>query len=126
MHKLTIGYRCRIKPSSTSWGSKGHGYENREVLLQERNDGEFSVMVLKRGKNVPLDKHWKTVTGVVAWVIPDDMELVDKDIDTNLDFMDWWEEHKEDFCPECDWFDEHQLAKWDYYDKCPNCGRVID
>lgn len=54
--KLTVGYRARIKPSSR-W--KDDNYANREIILAERgSNGDFSVMVLKEGVNVPLDKHW--------------------------------------------------------------------
>lgn len=116
--RLTLGYRARIKPTS-SW--KDHGYANREVILTKRSAGDWAVMVLKEGVNVPLDHHWKTVDDEVAWIHEDDLDLVDKDIDTNIQFMDWYHENEEDFCPDCGFFDENVLAKHDYYPYCPKC-----
>ena len=134
MPKLTIGYRCRIK-STSSW-NKNWGYGDREVLLQERSGGEFSVLVLKKGENVPLDKHWETVDNSIAWLTEDDLELVDKKIATNIKFMDWYEEHEEEFCPDCGYWEEGAFnsddeaeSKW--FDKksgdylCPKCGCIV-
>lgn len=119
-NKLTLGYRARIKPSSR-WGDDD--YANREVILAERSSGgDFSAMVLKEGVNVPLDKHWKTVADEIAWLHESELDLVDKNIDTNIRFMDWYHEHEDDFCPDCGFFDENVLAKPDYYPYCPKCN----
>ena len=105
MKRLTIGFRARIKPG-TSW-DKDWEYGNREVLLVERSSGgDFSVMILKEGVNVPLLRENDCpVRNEVAWVDEDDRELVDKDLDTNMDFIDWYQEHRDDFCGDCGvWF----------------------
>lgn len=118
--KLTLGYRARIKPDS-GWGDDD--YANREVILAERSSNDdWSVMVLKEGVNVPLDKHWETVADEVAWIHESGLDLVDKNIEANIRFMDWWHEHEEDFCPDCGYFDENVLIKYDYYPYCPKCN----
>ena len=118
---LTSGYRARIKPTS-SW-AKNWNYGNHEVILTERSsNNDFSVMVLKEGVKVPLDHHWETVCDEVAWIHESNLDLVDKDIDTNIRFINWWHEHEEDFCPDCGYFDENVLAKYDYYPYCPKCN----
>jgi hypothetical protein len=134
MPRLTVGYRCRIKPDSP-WGKGWHNCANREVLLKERSGGEFSLLILKEGKNIPLDKHYETVDSEVAWVEEEAMELVDKDVNTNLTFIDWYEEACEDFCPDCGYWDEEASLGWqekvktkwhngeDYI--CPKCGCVV-
>ena len=44
----------------------------------------------------------------MAWIDEEDMVLVDSDFDTNLDFIDWYQEHEDEFCPDCGaWFPEN-------------------
>ena len=113
--RLTVGYRARIltlkeKPAQ---GLRRHGNEGswrrsdggREVLLVERGHDSFSVMLLGKGIKELKRKDPNTIVGQMAWVPEDDMVLVDMDLDTNLDFIDWYQNHEEDFCPDCyGWF----------------------
>ena len=97
--RLTVGYRCRIKPDS-SWAE--HGYANHECILKERSGAEFSVLMLKKGTNVELFRGDGTVVDECAWFTEHaDLELVDKEIDTNIRFLDWYEEAEEYKCPDC-------------------------
>lgn len=118
--RLTIGMRCRFRPKRSSWKE----YTGHECLLQERSGKEFSVMVLAKGKNVRLEKE-KTgvVINQVAWVAPGDLEYVDSKFKSNLDFMDWYEEHEEDFCGDCGaWFPGYSMAGEEGFEeaRCPN------
>jgi hypothetical protein len=119
--RLTIG--CRARMLNTSHRS----YAGHEVLLKERNsNGDFAVMIL--GKNVKELEKEKSgiVENEIAWVSESALELVDKDFDTNLDFMDWYEQHENDFCPDClAWFPGNsgfmgKDPKTGKYLKCPN------
>lgn len=118
--RLTIGCRARMLNTS-HWGDD---YAGREVLLKERSpgSGDFDVMILGKGvKELEREKSG-IVTNEIAWVPESALELIDKDFDTNLDFMDWYTEHEDDFCPNClAWFpgyDEPQESG--EYLKCPN------
>jgi hypothetical protein len=100
--RLTIGMRCKIKPSS-SWYTKGG---HNEALLQERSGDSFSFLGL--GQKELKKEDPQTVTGGGAWINEDELEHIDSDFETNLDFMDWYEEHEEDFCGDCGaWFPEN-------------------
>jgi hypothetical protein len=131
--RLTIGMRCRFKvawAATHSWSE----YAGHECLLQERSStGGFSVMVLGEGKNVELKKEDPTtVVNQVAWVNEEELEHINSDFGTNLDFMDWYQEHEEDFCGDCGaWFPNSggidPATDEDYV--CPNreCpGRLYD
>lgn len=128
--RLTVGCRARILPPAPknkkdsrrfekSW--REH-YPNREVLLVERiSGGSFSVLLLVDGTNVPLTMGKKNVVdNQIAWVSEEDMELVDMDFNTNLDFIDWYEEHEEYFCPDCGEWTGGELSCLDIDFKCPN------
>lgn len=128
--RLTIGMRCRFiskKTEDHSWAE----YADRECLLKERSSGgDFSVMVL--GQEELKKEDPKTVLNEVAWVSEDDLEFVNAKFKANLDFMDWYEEHEEDFCGDClAWFpDRGRLdPETDEDHVCPNekCpGRLYD
>jgi len=130
--KLTIGMRCRFKPE----GVKGHSwskYGGYECLLEERSGGSFSVMVLRKGKNVELKKEDSdTIISQVAWVDEDDLEFVNAKFKANLDFIDWYQAHIYDFCGDCGtWFPDrgrlNPKTNEDYV--CPNencAGRLYD
>jgi hypothetical protein len=122
---LTVGYRARILPAKSE-SLKEHQsfwrevYANREVLLIERNRGanEFSAMVLREGKYVPLKKRdGKTVDDQIAWVSENELVLVDTDLKANLDFIDWYQLNDDKFCPDCGvWFPNNGLSGH----SCPN------
>lgn len=118
--RLTIGCRARILNKS-SWRED---IGAAEILLKERSSGgDFAVMVLGKGiKELEKEKSG-VVVNEVAWVSEKDMELINRDFETNLDFMDWYDEHEEDFCPDClGWFPnigrEDPKTGEDF--KCPN------
>ena len=126
MERLTIGYRCRIKPTS-SWAT-GWGYGNREVILKERSVSNFSAILLKEGRNVSLDRVSGTVEDCIAWLSESELELVDKSIDDNIRFLDWYEEAQEYECPDCGWLcQEDYAAQSDIDDDyaCPKCGCIF-
>ncbi len=120
--RLIIGSRARIltlkeKPKQVgpeffkneeSWREEFGG---REVLLVKRSsgDGDFSVMLLGKGVKELKRKDPHTVKDRMSWVPEEDMVLVDRDFDANLDFIDWYQEHEEEFCPDCGaWFPENE------------------
>ena len=131
--RLTIGCRARIitieeKPKQTgseffaNESSWREGYGGREVLLEERNQGDFSVMLLGKGVKELKKKDGHTIDGGMAWVPEEDMVFVNKDFDANLDFIDWYQEHEDEFCPDCGvWFPENGGLNEDETDVlCPN------
>lgn len=91
--KLTIGMRCRIKDSSEQWDD----YGGKEVLLTERSGPSFGCLVL--GQKALKKKDPKTVIDEIAWVDEEDLEHIDSDFEANLRFIDWYQEHEEEFCP---------------------------
>ena len=124
--RLTIGYRCRVKPGS-SWCD--HGYADHECILAKRSGQDFSVVMLKKGTNVALFRGDGTVVDECAWFEEhSDLELVDKDIDTNIRFLDWYEEAKEYECPDClhlckDEFEADSDRDDDF--ACTKCGCIF-
>ena len=127
MGKLTIGYRCRIKEGS-SWANSFEA--GREVILKERQAREFSVIVLKKGTNIPLIQEGGTVVNEAAWFSEEkDLELVDSNIEANIRFMDWYEEVQEYECPDClhlCWNEDKQESTLIDDENgegcCPKCG----
>jgi len=129
--RLTVGCRARIlPPGPKNKKDKRHfekswcdNYPNREVLLIERSlGGNFAVLLLISGENVPLTQGAKNVVdNQVAWISEEDMELVDADFNTNLDFIDWYQEHEECYCPDCGEWGGGEISSIDYFDfECPN------
>lgn len=117
--RLTVGMRCRIKPSS-SWYNDAET-EINEVLLEKRSGNSFSFLGL--GQEELKKEDPQTVTGGGAWIDEDDLEHINSDFETNLEFMDWYQEHEEDFCGDCGaWFQEQ--GQWDPDTeediRCPN------
>lgn len=110
MKKLTLGYRARIK--SARWDE----YINHEVLLTERSGKNFGGMVLRKGTNISLIKGTGTVIDQVAWLEPGEIEFVDDNIEANMDFIDWYEENENSFCPDCRNFCGEDAVN------CPKCG----
>jgi len=120
--RLTVGCRARIltlkeKPKNIPDNCIDHtwrqDYGGCEVLLTERSLDSFDVMLL--GKDVKVLEREKSgiVTNEMAWVPESDMVSIDRDFDTNLDFIDWYKQHEDEFCPACgSWF--------------PDRGRLID
>ena len=108
--RLTLGYRARIK--SERWEE----YTNHEVLLTERSGKNFGGIVLKKGANTLLTKGTGTVIDQVAWLYPDEIEFVDSNIEANMDFIDWYEENEDNFCPDCQNFCGENATN------CPKCG----
>jgi len=126
MERLTVGYRCRIKPEGP-WGLKD-GYAGHEVILTERSRKEFSVLVLKKGKDIPLNRVDGIVVNCIAWLDEDELEFVDKNIDTNIRFIDWYAEIEEYECPDCGHLcHEEYMADLDRDDdfECPKCDCVF-
>ncbi len=115
-HRLTVGCRARFltieeKPLDRKNGfvNEGHWreeYGGREVLIKERSSsGGFSVMLIGEGVKKLRKRDPRTIENEMAWVDEEDLILVDTNFDNNLDFIDWYEEHEEDFCPDCGaWF----------------------
>ena len=129
-HRFTVGCRARIltlaeKPPQTET-KDGHymnesswrkDYGDREVILVERSHGTFTVMLLGEGVKKLKKEDPHTVDDEMAWIDEEDMVLVDKDFDTNLDFIDWYQEHEDEFCGDCGaWFPENGR---DWF-LCPN------
>ncbi len=126
--RLTVGCRAHIitieeKPKQTGPGFYGNeeswreDYGGREVLLVERSHGTFDVMLLGKGVKELKKKDPHTVVDKMAWIDEEDMVLVDSDFDTNLDFIDWYQEHEDEFCPDCGaWFPKQKMDEA----SCPN------
>lgn len=119
MQRLKVGMRCRIKKNS-DWDE----YVGHEILLERRNGKKFSFLVLREGKNIPLEKE---KAGVVenwcSWITEDELEFVDSDFERNMDFIDWYQENEELFCPDCGaWYPKYGRIdpETDDYYPCPN------
>ena len=122
--RLIIGCRARIltlteMPKRTgpdfysneeSWRKE---YGGQEVLILERSNDSFSVMLLGKGVKKLKKKDPKTTEGSMAWVPEDNMVLVDRNFEDNLDFIDWYQENEENFCGDCGVWREDK-------DPCPN------
>ncbi len=131
MKRLTVGMRARLKAES-SW-CEGHWEfdENTELLLVKRSHGSFSCMVLGQKELKKEDPN--TVVNEIAWVDEEDLVFVNDDFEDNLDFIDWYQEHEDDFCPDCNaWFPDYgrtdPAIDDDYYcpnEKCPG-NRIRD
>lgn len=106
--RLTVGMRAKFTAEShwvkENWFSIKAG---AEVLIKERSSSAgFSVMLL--GQKELKKKDPQTVLSKYAWVSEEDLEFVDADFDTNLEFIDWYSEHEDDFCGDCGaWFPEN-------------------
>lgn len=112
--RLTVGMRCRIKKTS-SWYYK-HKPTLNEVILQERSGRSFSFIHLGQKKLIKKDP--QTVIGGGAWIEEDELTFVNDNFKENLDFLDWYQEHEEDFCPDCGaWYPEN--GQWER-PPCPN------
>jgi hypothetical protein len=157
--RLTIGMRCRIKTlkEQPSRNGKDGFYSNedswrreyggRQVFLKERSsNGDFSFMLI--GKKFEKERFLpKKMTGVVenemAWISEDDLVFMNADFDANLDFVDWYQVHEDEFCGDCGtWFPKRGLtnpktgkdyrcpnkkcpgARWDN-GECPHCGTEL-
>lgn len=131
--RLTVGCRARILKLKEKPKRKGPEYTSNEdywrkiyggheVLLKTRSSSGFDVMVLGKGVKKLKKEAPNTVINEVAWVSEEDMELVDKDFDINLDFMDWYQDHEEDFCPDClAWYpDRYKPNAVCPNEKCPS------
>ena len=119
--KLTIGMRARFK-DNTSWTDEYHKeYRGKECLLEERSNGSFSVHILGQKKLIKKDPN--TITGGVAWVDEECLEFVDAKFKANLEFMDWYQEHEDEFCGDCGaWFPDNGRMDGKTGDdyRCPN------
>jgi hypothetical protein len=121
--RLTIGCRAKIL-NGTRWGED---YGEYEVLLTERspNSGFAAIVLCKGVKELEKEKSG-IVENQVAWIPESALELIDGDFEANLDFMDWYEGHKDDFCGDCGaWFPGNdgltgKDPKTGEYLKCPN------
>ena len=128
--RLTIGMRAKFKPNATG-NTVWDEYADHECLLKERTSGgDFSVMVL--GQKELKKEDPKTVINEVAWVSEDELEFVNAKFKANLDFMDWYQEHSDEFCGDClAWFPNNGAIDPDTDEDyvCPNedCpGRLYD
>lgn len=128
--KLTVGCRARIltlkeKPkqrgNDSSWRKS---YGGREVLLSERCAGEFSVMLLGEGVTKLKMEASNIVEDEMAWVPESDMVWVNSNFKANLEFIDWYEENEDNFCPNCGtWFPEIGSMDEDGIEcVCSKCG----
>ena len=118
--RLIIGMRARIK-SGTRWDKK-RDCCNKDVLLIQRvknSSNSFSVLIL--GQKELIKKDPKTVINT-ARVYEDELEFVNSDFETNLNFIDWYQRNEDGFCGDC--------GEWrNNADTCPNeeCfGRLYD
>jgi hypothetical protein len=108
--RITIGVRCRFKtlkelPSRNgkkeffanedSWR---RDYGGQHVLLKERSRGEFAVMLIDKkftNERILPKETDGVIEDVMAWVPESDLVFVNADLDSNLDFMDWYEENED-------------------------------
>lgn len=133
--RLTVGCRARIltlkeKPKQTGrhhFANEEHWreeYGGREVLLLKRDDGQFHVMLLGEGVTKLKKEDEHTVENQMSWVPESDMVWVNSNFKANLDFIDWYQENEDNFCPDCGaWFpmrggmDDNNIQC-----ACPKCG----
>ena len=128
--RLTLGMRAKFVPhpgGNTSWDE----FTGQECLLKERSSsGGFAVMVLGQSELKKEDP--KTIENQVAWVDEGELEFVNADFDTNLEFMDWYQENDDNFCGDCGaWFPHNGMMdpETERDHVCPNekcLGRLYD
>jgi len=111
--RITVGCRCAFKKDSDwakSWFEPG-----RHCIIEKRDGSDFAVFVLSKGFTGPLKRDILLYDNDVAWVPENDLELVDRNYPVNLDFLDWYQEIKEDICGDCcEAFYDHKR------NRCPN------
>lgn len=137
--RLTVGMRVRIltlKELSKRKGKRCSGsdyywnreYGGRHALLEEREAGNNSFSILAIDKKwtdssiLPKNRAW-VIDGGGAWVPEDVMEFVNANFKINMDYIDWYQENKYNFCGDCgEWFPKrgsvNEETKKDY--RCPN------
>ena len=136
--RITIGCRVRIKtleekPKQTGPGIVGNEeswrkeYGGHDALLLKRTDGgALSVLMLEKGVGKLEKKKAGIVIDSCSWIQEDDMVLVNRNFEENLDFIDWYQKHIYDFCGDCGaWWPGHNRdfakdPKTGEYVKCPN------
>jgi hypothetical protein len=156
--QLTIGMRVRILTAAEM--TKKFGKTNpkrndyfwnqieggKHALLQERSNGSFSILTIGdrwKNKRILPKKTTGVIDGAAAWVNEDAMEFVNADFEANMDYLDWYQEHEDDFCGDCgEWFPKRGAtdpktgkdcrcpnkecpgARWDNVE-CPHCGTKL-
>lgn len=109
----TVGFRCKLKPDS-HWTDDFE--PGRHMILTERKDGEFHVLVLPKGFTGELVKDITLIDDSVAWIGEGELDVVDGDLYTNMSFIDWYQNVQENECPDCG--QSIITGK----EKCPECG----
>ena len=114
MKRLTIGCRVKLNPKVKSTWDWLNGHD---LLLTERLGKEFAAIVLKKGVSMGLtEKPGMIIDNEVAWLSENELVLINADFDTNLNFIDWYQEHQADECPDCVEFGEENVKI------CSKCG----
>ena len=112
--RLTVGFRAKLK-EGTHWAEDFE--PGRHVILGERSNESFSVLVLAKGFTGKLVHDIKLWCNSVAWIDEEDLQLVDMNLADNLSFFDWYEEVQGKICPGCF---KHIV---EYEELWPGCGR---
>ena len=100
--RITVGCRCAFKETSRWAKGKFRDFEpGRQCLVEKRDGSDLAVFVLPKGFTGKITKDITLHDNSVAWVDEDDLILIDRDYATNLDFLDWFAEIKEDICGDC-------------------------
>ncbi len=104
--RLTVGFKARLKEHHRTKRSTGYDMSDvcgMEVLLTERsNSGSFAILILNEKGVTKYKKSCKIIHDSLAWVEEGDLEFINDDVNTNLDFIDWYEDHE---CSKCSNFE---------------------
>jgi len=111
--RLTVGCRASLKEGA-HWAKIFE--PGRHVILLERDSDNFTALVLRKRFVGKLTLDIKLTYSTVAWINENELKLVDTSFNTNLNFIDWYNEVKQDECPACG---NHIVSG---KEKCPGCG----
>ena len=115
--RITIGFRCKILkdvPRYKNQHADWEEYVGSECIIHEMDSpGRFAFIPLEGRSELVMDgsEHYSQC----AWIDEAQLEVVDRDVDKNMEFIDWVTEHEDDYCEDC-------LAFIPNKDTCPHCG----
>ena len=111
---MMVGHCAKIKENSNF-----PEYAGYNVILTERSGGQFSAIVLAENSSV-YELNENSYENEIAWLDEEDLEIVNIDTNRNMEFVRWYEDTKDNICPDCGTYTENLYE--DENVKCKKCG----
>jgi len=109
---ITVGSRATV--ISDRWEE----FKGQDVLISKRNGNKFNVIVLASGvKEITLEP--SLFEDEAAWFSLDELEFVDNNLEANMAGINWYQEHQDEYCPDCGAYITPPN------DTCDTCGILI-